>query len=274
MRMTRAARAVRPSLLLAPRLPLRAAGTAAACRQFSAGSLNSHAEHQREVVDELRSLYEDDEYYTDALTQLSHGLQGAALAEQAGAEPSMVVAALLHDVGWKLAKTAPWLEETDEMVVGADADLTADCPDDSLASQLGILAFCGSGGASLAAQQAQHDTIGATFLRMRGVDEAVCTLVEGHVLAKRYLCYAEEGYYEALSPGSIATLRFQGGVMGPDEAVSHAPCRAVPYASNLSCATLLLSVESIWTQHAISLPLPAPHSNHGYRHAAGGLTLL
>ena len=62
MRMTRAARAVRPSLLLAPRLPLRAAGTAAACRQFSAGSLNSHAEHQREVVDELRSLYEDDEY--------------------------------------------------------------------------------------------------------------------------------------------------------------------------------------------------------------------
>ena len=77
-------------------------------------------EQKRAVAEELRSLYADDEFYTDALTQLGHGLQSAALAARAGASNAVVVAALLHDVGWKLARTAPWAESSSEMVCGGD----------------------------------------------------------------------------------------------------------------------------------------------------------
>eukprot|EP00656_Telonema_subtile_P049461 TRINITY_DN6155_c0_g1_i2.p1 TRINITY_DN6155_c0_g1~~TRINITY_DN6155_c0_g1_i2.p1 ORF type:complete len:222 (-),score=31.76 TRINITY_DN6155_c0_g1_i2:204-869(-) len=47
----------------------------------------------------------------------------------------------------------------------------------------------------------------------------VAHLVEGHVLAKRYLCYKEPEYYEKLSPASKVTLAFQGGHMSQEEAV-------------------------------------------------------
>ena len=35
-------------------------------------------------------------------------------------------------------------------------------------------------------------------------------MVEGHVLAKRYLCFKDPEYYNGLSPSSKATLVFQG----------------------------------------------------------------
>jgi len=38
-------------------------------------------------------------------------------------------------------------------------------------------------------------------------------LVEGHVLAKRYLVAADETYAAELSPSSVRTLVFQGGKM-------------------------------------------------------------
>ena len=46
------------------------------------------------------------------------------------------------------------------------------------------------------------EVIGATYLRMRGFAERVPHLIEGHVLAKRYLCFADPGYHETLSPAS------------------------------------------------------------------------
>jgi phosphonate degradation associated HDIG domain protein len=44
------------------------------------------------------------EYHGEAVTQLEHALQTAQLAEQAGADPQLIVAALLHDVGHLLGE--------------------------------------------------------------------------------------------------------------------------------------------------------------------------
>merc|ERR1711933_196129 len=50
-----------------------------------------------------------------------------------------------------------------------------------------------------------------------GFDEKVPHLVEGHVLAKRYLTAKEDDYYDNLSADSKRTLRFQGGPMDAEE---------------------------------------------------------
>jgi phosphonate degradation associated HDIG domain protein len=52
-------------------------------------------------VDEVLELYRTwgHDQYDEALNQLDHALQTAALAEQAGADDALVAAALLHDVG-------------------------------------------------------------------------------------------------------------------------------------------------------------------------------
>jgi gamma-butyrobetaine dioxygenase len=46
-------------------------------------------------------------YHGEAVTQLEHALQAAALAEQAGAAPELVAAALLHDLGHLLVADEP-----------------------------------------------------------------------------------------------------------------------------------------------------------------------
>lgn len=85
----------------------------------------------------------------------------------------VVVAALLHDIGWKLSGCEPTkIDFNQEESCTAD-----DCAPvhASMAEQLGILALCG-GEASAEKQRAQHDVIGATFLRCplwRGVSYLV-----------------------------------------------------------------------------------------------------
>ncbi|MFD7732700.1 TauD/TfdA family dioxygenase [Kitasatospora phosalacinea] len=51
---------------------------------------------------------------------------------------------------------------------------------------------------------------------------AVTEPVRLHVAAKRYLCTAEPGYADLLSPASVHTLALQGGPMTPDEAAAFA----------------------------------------------------
>ena len=54
------------------------------------------------IAEEVRQLFDDrggSQYGGEAVTQLEHALQAATLAEQEGAQPSLVAAALLHDVG-------------------------------------------------------------------------------------------------------------------------------------------------------------------------------
>ncbi|MGB0991525.1 MAG: HD domain-containing protein [Akkermansiaceae bacterium] len=62
-----------------------------------------------------------------------------------------------------------------------------------------------------------HHESGALWLRERGFSERVCRLIEGHVLAKRYLTAVDEEYHQQLSEASKASLGFQGGPMNEEE---------------------------------------------------------
>jgi phosphonate degradation associated HDIG domain protein len=64
-------------------------------------------------------LGESADFYGDEqVTQLTHALQTAALAERDGAPPSLVAAALLHDVGHLLAKTRDGADDRHERIGG------------------------------------------------------------------------------------------------------------------------------------------------------------
>ena len=118
------------------------------------------------------------EYLGEPVTQAAHMLQAAALADQADARPSLVAAALLHDVG----------------------HLTGTM----------------SGRDLMAGTDNRHSEQGAAWLaQWFGVD--VTEPVRLHVDAKRYLCAVEPGYAAKLSPASVYTLGVQGGPMRPDE---------------------------------------------------------
>jgi phosphonate degradation associated HDIG domain protein len=109
--------------------------------------------------------------YGEGVTQMEHALQCAALAQAAGAAPSLVVAALLHDIGH--------LFEEEAGVVAAEVDY-------------------------------RHQVSGAEALA--GLfGEAVRGPIALHVAAKRYLCFTEPSYFDALSPASRASLELQGG---------------------------------------------------------------
>ena len=119
------------------------------------------------------------DYFGEAVTQAEHLLQAATLAERAGAEPSLVAAALLHDVGHlALAVAGP------EQMSGADK---------------------------------RHNDVGARWLA-QWFGEEVTEPVRLHVAAKRYLCATEPGYASILSPASVYSLSVQGGPMGQAEA--------------------------------------------------------
>ena len=90
-----------------------------------------------------------DSYLGEQVTMSQHMLQGAQLAEQAGADDEIVAAALLHDIG----------------------HYTNEFPDDAL--ERGI--------------DNRHDEAGARVLE-RFFPDIVTDCVRHHVAAKRYLC--------------------------------------------------------------------------------------
>lgn len=61
------------------------------------------AEHKASVWSELCDFYDDGSSY-GTLSQRTHGLQAAKQAAMAGAPKEVIVGALLHDIGWKLAR--------------------------------------------------------------------------------------------------------------------------------------------------------------------------
>ncbi len=134
------------------------------------------------AFDSLASLYDSPlahELYDEAVSELEHGLQAAALAEAGGASDELVVAALLHDVGHLLLGDLAPIEES------LDADH-------------------------------RHEGAGARYLRQwfgPGVAEPVAL----HVAAKRYLCSVDPDYPEMLSPSSVRSLEVQGGPMSPGQ---------------------------------------------------------
>jgi phosphonate degradation associated HDIG domain protein len=121
------------------------------------------------------------ERYGERVTQLDHALQCASLAAEAGAADSLVAAALLHDYG-HLIDDRGHMAERD----GLDGE---------------------------------HEAVGAAAL-VAWFGPAVTEPVALHVAAKRYLCAAEPGYFEALSPASQLSLELQGGPFAPAEAAA------------------------------------------------------
>lgn len=130
---------------------------------------------------EIASLFAGEgmkEYLGEPVTQAGHMLQAGWLARTAGAEPALVAAALLHDVGHFHGALSGL-----DLMNGIDN---------------------------------RHSDTGAAWLAQWFGPE-VTEPVRLHVAAKRFLCAVEPDYSAKLSPASVYTLSLQGGPMGHDE---------------------------------------------------------
>lgn len=128
-----------------------------------------------DVTNQLVDLFETRgraQYGHEAVSQMEHALQSAALAEAETAAPALVAAALLHDVGHLLHKLDP-------EIAGWEKD-------------------------------DRHEEIGWGYLKAHFAP-TVAEPVRHHVDAKRYLCATDSAYFSILSPASVRSLELQGG---------------------------------------------------------------
>ncbi len=135
------------------------------------------------MIEHIVRLYAEKagaQYGGEAVSQLEHALQCAGLGLAEGADAELAAAAFLHDIGHLVA---PRPHE-----VGREADDV-------------------------------HQYLALPFLR-GAFGAAVLEPIKLHVDAKRYLCHAEPGYWERLSPASKHSLDLQGGVYGSLEAAA------------------------------------------------------
>ena len=133
------------------------------------------------VADDIMALYAQrgsQAYYGEAVNMTEHGLQAAHFAQAEGAPESLVIAALLHDIG----------------------HLTENVPADIAEWK----------------RDAGHERSGSRWLA-RHFGPEVSEPVRLHVPAKRYLCATDRDYYTKLSAASIVTLKLQGGPMSTAE---------------------------------------------------------
>lgn len=141
-----------------------------------------------ESVIELMTGRGGESYFGEPVTVLEHCLQAAFFAHNAESPDTLIAAALLHDVGHLLH------------LQGEDvADTGVDTRHEELANR------------TLAAH----------------LPAAVTEPILLHVAAKRYLCFADPAYADALSASSVLSLRLQGGPMSEREAKAFL---ALPFA--------------------------------------------
>jgi phosphonate degradation associated HDIG domain protein len=123
------------------------------------------------------------QYGREAVSQLDHALQCAQLAEENNETPETIVAALLHDLGHLLVENQNEIHEAEQQ------------------------------------RDDLHQFAALPFLR--GVfPDAVLEPIRLHVDAKRYLCAADTGYWDTLSPASKRSLELQGGVYTASDAAT------------------------------------------------------
>jgi phosphonate degradation associated HDIG domain protein len=132
-------------------------------------------------IEELFTTSGQAAYFGEAVSQLEHALQAAHLAETARASDSLVMAALLHDLG----------------------HLLHELPED--VAESGI--------------DGRHEHAGAIWLA-RWFRPGVTQPIFLHVAAKRYLCAVDAHYLGRLSPASVQSLQLQGGPFTPEEVVA------------------------------------------------------
>jgi phosphonate degradation associated HDIG domain protein len=133
------------------------------------------------VVDDIVALFETRghaAYFGEPVSQKEHALQAAHFASLDNLSDSLVVAALLHDVG--------------HLVHGLDEDIAKRGHD------------------------ARHEEAGQAWLAAYFGPE-ITEPIKLHVAAKRYLCAVEPAYTGALSPASQLSLKLQGGPMSRQE---------------------------------------------------------
>lgn len=134
-----------------------------------------------DVSDEIFSIFTARglaAYFGEPVSMTQHCLQAAHCAQLDRAPESLIVAALLHDIG----------------------HLVVDVPDD--------IADWTS--------DAFHEKVGSDWLAQRFGPE-ISEPVRLHVPAKRYLCATRPEYLAKLSPASVITLKLQGGAMSAAE---------------------------------------------------------
>ena len=132
-------------------------------------------------VRRLASLFTQEgarDYLGEPVSQATHKLQAAALAETAGTSAALVAAAQLHDFG-----------DFTRVVTGHDL---------------------------MRGRDNHHAVAGADWLSQWFGPE-VTGPIRLHVAAKRYLCAVEPGYLASLSAASLHTLGVQGGPMAVAE---------------------------------------------------------
>jgi len=156
-------------------------------KQYNAELLRLHEEpspmlnNQSDVIKLTLELFRDQGgslYGGERVTQLEHALQAAYMARRAKSKLTLVVAALLHDVGHLLH------------------DLPEDAPEHGI--------------------EDRHEELAAEWLAARFHPDVV-EPARLHVAAKRYLYAVEPEYRERLSPPSLLSLKLQGGPMSAAE---------------------------------------------------------
>jgi [1-hydroxy-2-(trimethylamino)ethyl]phosphonate dioxygenase len=135
-----------------------------------------------EVIDDIFRRFRKEggaAYIGEPVSVAEHMLLAAMAAENDGAGPLLIAAALLHDYG----------------------PLLHDLPED--AAEQGI--------------DTRHEALGHAVLS-RYFGPAVAEPVLMQVAAKRYLCAVDPKYMRTLSPASVLSLDLQGGPFTPEEA--------------------------------------------------------
>jgi phosphonate degradation associated HDIG domain protein len=136
---------------------------------------------QAEIGETIAGLFAErgaSQYGGEGVSQEEHALQSALMAEEEGASPELIAAALLHDVGHLLH------------------DLPDDAPDNGVDDV--------------------HEKLAADWLAGKFKPEVIAA-VGLHVTAKRYLCGSDPEYYATLSEPSKVSLALQGGPMSAAE---------------------------------------------------------